>query len=103
MYCTEMSLNSSKLFVVDYVEQIHLETTLLSSSGCDILCILSTTKENVELLMILGVEERTDCSISARKLEVVASYLFKGVLVKQFACSVPAASEKHSEVTGEGE
>jgi len=52
MHSTEMTLDTSELFVVDYVVKLHVKSTLLFSSLSDILGVLATAQQDMELLIL---------------------------------------------------
>ena len=71
MHCTEMALHAGEHVVVYYVKESHLKSTLGLSSGCDILSILSSAKEHMEFLVILGLVKGTHSGVSAWEIELV--------------------------------
>lgn len=102
MDSTEMTLDARQLLIVYYVVQLHVETTLLLGGHRDILSVLATAAQNVELLVVLLVVEWAHSSISARELILEFSDLVESHWVEQLAVSVSTAGENHSEILGDG-
>lgn len=96
---TEMTLYVRKHFVVNNIIKLNIETTLLCSSGCYILCILPSTHQNVELLILISFIQRAHRAISAREIKLVISNLIKSLWMEQLACAITGAGEQHREVT----
>jgi hypothetical protein len=56
VYRTEMPAHFSEFVAEDDVVHFHFEATLISSCGCDILCVLSSCANYMELLVFLTVK-----------------------------------------------
>jgi len=96
---TEMTFDSCKVLIVDDVVKLHVETTLLLTGGCYILCILSTAQQDMELLVILRLVQGTNGTISAREtIKLMASNLIKGLWVKHLSSTITAACVEHREI-----
>lgn len=98
VHSSEMALDAGELFVVDDIIQLHFEATLQGSSRCYIFGVLPAAEQQVELLVFLCVEQRTDCRIPAGEGEQEAADFFKGIRSKELASSISAAGEEHGEV-----
>lgn len=98
MNCTEMTFDGGEHFVVYYVKQLHIETTFCLGCRSDILGILSTAEEHMELLIFVSDIEWTNCGISTWERELEASDLVESGWMQKLACSVSAAREKHGEI-----
>ena len=94
-----MTFNGSKELIVYYVVQLHLKTTLLGSCRGDIFGILTSTEQNMELLIFISLIKWTHRGISTWKVELIASYFIKSFWVEQFASSISTAGKHHSEVS----
>ena len=102
MYSTEMTLDTGKLFVVDYIVKLHVKSTLLFASLSDILGVLATAHQNMELLIVFSFIKRVDSAIPAWEFKLETSDLIKCAWMKKFACSISTGCEKHGEVSCDG-
>jgi hypothetical protein len=103
MNCTEMPFDTCEFLIVYYVKEVHLETTFLGACSRDILGVLSTAEQHMELLILLSIEERTDGSIPAGELKVKAPDFIKSLGVDQPASSISARGKQHYKVSRESQ
>ena len=101
MNSTEMTLDVGEHLVVNNIIKLNIETTLLCSSRGDILCILSSAHQDVELLILIDLIQWADWAISAWEIELVISNFIKSIWMEQFACAITGASKQHREVTSD--
>ena len=95
---TEMAFDGGELLVVDYVEKFQLESTLLLGGHCDILGVLASAGQHVELLVFTSLEQWADGSVSAREIELEFSNLVKSFWMEQLTEAILTAGEEHGEV-----
>ena len=84
-----MAVDLCKLLVEDNAKEFDFEATFFCSSHGDISRVLTTGSDHMELLLLVIVEEGTDCDSSARLLSIlVLSDFFECLWMKQLDIAI---------------